>query len=402
MGFGRTGERSENAPRVVRRGDLEPQRLDDLTHRAHLRRVGFGELARPEPKAVFQADADVPAHRRRHRRDRKLIASGAEHAPAVLIAEEPIRGALHVGDVVGMRSDAAEDPEHALDEQRRLDHTALQEMRGRVQVADVVALDLEASPVVGTRGEDVLDVLERVLEDAVLRSRKVRPLPIELERREALEHRIEPEVHRAHVERRDLGLQLQRRLQTLLDRHRRRATGGEIDDDVATPRDVGGELAKVFRVLRRMPVDRIARMQMDDGGTRLPRADVWIEPVTAQVMMTLRVWLTSPPCMVMQNHGRASAPGASASLRRIGLLSFVRSERHQPAIAPARARVDLGGVRRLAKRRTDLRRICGVLLSHQVDRERGEVRATLAGLAEKGCPVSKVLKCEITLDAALG
>src|SRR6185503_11283077 len=98
------------------------------------------------------------------------------------------------------RADAAEDPEHALDEKRRLDDAAIEEMRGGVEVPDVVALDLEARAIAGARSEDVLDVLERVLEDAVLRSREIGPLPIELERRVALEHRIEAEIHRAHVE----------------------------------------------------------------------------------------------------------------------------------------------------------------------------------------------------------
>jgi hypothetical protein len=86
-----------------------------------------------------------------------------------LVAEQAIRGALHVRDVVGMRTDAAEDAEHALDEERRLDHAAVEESARRVEVADVVALDLEARAVVGARGQDVLDVLERVLEDPVVR-----------------------------------------------------------------------------------------------------------------------------------------------------------------------------------------------------------------------------------------
>jgi len=48
-------------------------------------------------------------------------------------------------------------------------------------------------------------------------------------------------------------------LQALLDGHRRRAAGGEVDHDVAAPGDVGGENAEIFRILRRMAVDRVAR-----------------------------------------------------------------------------------------------------------------------------------------------
>src|SRR5437016_7590346 len=140
-----------------------------------------------------------------------------------------------------MRPDSAENPEYALDKKRRLDDTALEKIRRGVQVADVVALDLEARAVVGAGGQNVLDVLERVPEDALVGRRQVALFPVELERAEALEHREEPEVHGAHVERRDLGLELQRGLQALLDGHRRRAASREIEHDVAAARDVRGE-----------------------------------------------------------------------------------------------------------------------------------------------------------------
>jgi hypothetical protein len=67
-----------------------------------------------------------------------------------------------------MRADAAEDAEHRLDEERRLDEAAVGEVRERVEMADVVALDLEARAVLGAGRQDVLDVLEGVLEDAVV------------------------------------------------------------------------------------------------------------------------------------------------------------------------------------------------------------------------------------------
>ena len=167
------------SPRIVGRRDLEPQPLDDLPRRAHLRGIRLGELAGSEPQAVLEPDAHVAAHRRRLRGDRQLVAAGAEHAPAVLVAEEPVGRALHVHDVLGMRADAAEDAEHALDEQRRLHDAAIEEMLGRVQVADVVALDLEARAVRRARGQDVLDVLERVLEDAVVGRLEILPLPVD-------------------------------------------------------------------------------------------------------------------------------------------------------------------------------------------------------------------------------
>src|SRR5207244_11935644 len=100
-------------------------------HRAHLRGIRFGELARSEPETVLETDAHVAAHRRRHRRDWQLVASCTENAPPVLIAEQAVGRALHVRDVVGMPADAAEDSEHALDEERRLDDAATEEMRRR-------------------------------------------------------------------------------------------------------------------------------------------------------------------------------------------------------------------------------------------------------------------------------
>src|SRR5436190_19487792 len=103
-------------------------------------------------------------------------------------------------DVFRMRADAAENAEHGLDEERRLHQAAIGEMTQRVQVPDVVALDLEARAVRATGVEDVLDVLERVLEDAIVRSREVGALPVELEFAIAAEHREEAEIHRAHVE----------------------------------------------------------------------------------------------------------------------------------------------------------------------------------------------------------
>ena len=82
------------------------------------------------------------------RGDEHLVAAGAEHRPVVRVAEQAVGGALHVQHVLGMRADAAADAEHRLDEERRLDQPAVEEVRRGVEVADVVALDLEARVVV--------------------------------------------------------------------------------------------------------------------------------------------------------------------------------------------------------------------------------------------------------------
>ena len=165
---------------------------------------------------------------------------------------------------------------------------------------------------------------------------------------------IEPEIHRAHVERRDLRLQLQRGLQPFLDRHRRRAAGREVDDDVAPPRDVGGEFAEVLRILRRVPVDGIARVQMDDGSARFRRADRGVGDLARRDRQMRR----HRRRVDRARHGTGDddfAVDAHCSLLHSisDCCPLVPRERHQPAVAPARARIELRGVGAGAQRRGD-------------------------------------------------
>ncbi len=104
--------------------------------------------------------------------------------------------------------------------------------RERVEMADVVALDLEAGAVLGAGREDVFDVGEGVLEDALARALEIGLLPVVFEGLLAGEHRVEPEIHRAHVERGDLRLEGRGGTDALLDRHGRRAAGGDVDDAI--------------------------------------------------------------------------------------------------------------------------------------------------------------------------
>src|ERR1700728_656835 len=126
-------------------------------------------------------------------------------------------------DVLGMRTDSAQDAKHGLDEKRRLDEAALKEVIEVIEMPGVVALELEARSGAAERAQHEFDVLERVAEDEVARVLERLRLPIVLEGLEAVEHREEPEVHRAHVERRHLRLESLRRLHTLLHRHEGRA-----------------------------------------------------------------------------------------------------------------------------------------------------------------------------------
>src|ERR1022692_2380172 len=179
----------EDATRVVRLRHLETESLDDFARPKNLRCVRFRQPTRAEPQAVLEPDADMTTHGRRHRGDRKLIASRTQDAPLILVAEQAVRGALHVHDVVRVATDAAQNAKNALNEKWRLDQRAIEKVARGIKMADVVALDLEARPIRRARGEDVLDILEGVLEDAIVGRREVGLLPIELPLFEPLQHR---------------------------------------------------------------------------------------------------------------------------------------------------------------------------------------------------------------------
>ncbi len=262
----------------------------------------------PIQRRIFQPHPHVAAHRRRHRRDRQLIAAGAEHRPAGMVAKQPVGGALHVHDVLGMRADAAQYPEHGLHKQRRLEP-------GRVPGSDAgctgdrrrsirTRIACRRRRKVLSTNSMSLNVLRKMQIVGVL---EMFPLPVVLELLEARQHREQPEIHRSHVERRDLRLERRRRLHPLLHRHVRRAAGGQIDHRVRALLDARKERAERLRRLVRLA----GRRDRARAGARSPRqprrrrsplrrsrsgvtgrcgdiAGVWIDPVTAQVMMTLR------------------------------------------------------------------------------------------------------------------
>ena len=130
----------------------------------------------------------------------------------------------------------------------------------------------------------------------------------------ARDHRIEPEIHRAHVERGDLRLEGRGRPHALLDRHGRRAAGGDVHHHVGALLDHLEERREGLRASDRAgrPAD-CARA--DARSPRPPRPRRWRHrrsparspadaatstacgstPVTAQVMMTLRDFAMSFP-----------------------------------------------------------------------------------------------------------
>ena len=95
----------------------------------------------------------------------------------IVLAEEPVRGPPHMHHVLGMPADAAENAEHALHEERRLHETPVDEVGKRVEMPDVVALNLEPRAVIGASRENRLDIGEGVLEDMIARPFEVGLLP---------------------------------------------------------------------------------------------------------------------------------------------------------------------------------------------------------------------------------
>src|SRR5436309_1849203 len=104
------------------------------------------------------------------------MASDAEYRPCIIPTKQAVGRSLHVSHVFWVRAYAAEDAEHALHEQWRLNDPEIEEVRKRVKVPNVVALDLEARTIAGASAQDVLDVLEGVLEDTVVGSLEIGPL----------------------------------------------------------------------------------------------------------------------------------------------------------------------------------------------------------------------------------
>ncbi len=94
-----------------------------------------------------------------------------------------------------------------------------------------------------------------------------------LEGLETVEHRKQAEIHRAHVERGDLGLEDCGRLNALLHGHEGRAAGRQIDHRLGRLLDARQEARKGLRTLIRAPGALVARVQMNDCGAGLGGAD---------------------------------------------------------------------------------------------------------------------------------
>ncbi|MCY1429045.1 hypothetical protein D9M71_449490 [compost metagenome] len=108
------------------------------------------------------------------------------------------------------------------------------------------------------------DVAEGIAEDPVVTFGQVGPFPLVLELGEAVEHFIQPEVHRTHVQRGQFRLELCHRLQAFFHAHGRRAAGGDVDHHVTLGLDLRQELTEQVDILARPAINGITRMQVDN------------------------------------------------------------------------------------------------------------------------------------------
>ena len=191
----------------------------------------------------------------------------------ILFAEQPVGGALHMQHVLGMRTNAAQNAEHALHEQRRAHQAALQEMRQVVEMRDVVTLELEPRAAVRQGPEHEFDIFEGVAEHQVAGIFQRLGFPVVLEFFEAVQHGEQAEIHRPMLREATSGLKGCGRLHTLRHRHIGRAAGGQVHHGVGRLLDARQEAGKGFRRLVGLAGHRIAGMQMDHGGSGLGGAD---------------------------------------------------------------------------------------------------------------------------------
>ena len=257
---------SATPPRLVRGSRREPEPLDDAAYAADLLSVAAGELALADPQAVFQADAHMGAHGGGHRRDRHLHAPGPQIRTSGNRAEEPVRRAPHVHHVFRMRTDAAEDAEHGLHQERQLDQPTFGEMSEVVQVTNVVAFELESGAVRRQCGHREL-IPEGVAKHKIAGALQILPYPIVLELLEPVQLGEQAEVHRSHVERGRFRLEADGWLDALFDLHEGTAAARQVHDGVCALLDAREEGRESVRPLVGAPGLGVARRE-DAGSQR--------------------------------------------------------------------------------------------------------------------------------------
>ena len=198
------------------------------------------------------------------------MAAGTEDRPVVVVAEEPVGRRLHVQQVLRLGADPAEDAEDRLDEQRRLDHPLLEEVGEVVEVADVVALELEPSARARRASRTIVSmslyVFRKMKSRVISRYSGSQSCWNVLTRSSTGNN---PKFMLPMFSEQSSGSNLSRRPCALLDRHSVPAARRDVDHDVGALLDLRQELREDVGVGRRPARLRVARVQMDDRGPGL-------------------------------------------------------------------------------------------------------------------------------------
>jgi hypothetical protein len=141
-----------------------------------------------------------------------------------------------------------ENSEDGLNEERRLDDVAIDKVGKIIEVANVVALDFEASTALSKIAKNVFNVGEGILEDKVFHALDLLFFPVITPLYDPLGHRVNGKVHRSHVQRTHLGLDLERISKPFLNLHLSTAARRDVDDGVCTFRQSGANLLEERRI----------------------------------------------------------------------------------------------------------------------------------------------------------
>src|SRR5215469_9581206 len=177
-------------------------------------------------------------------------------------------------EIFRVGADTAEYAKDRLNEKRRLDHAPVEKMREIVEVADIIAFEFKTcAATLPQIFQDPLNILESVAKDKVPRHFQELRLPGMLPFLVPADHRIEPEIHRPHIERAHLGLGAQWRGKALFEAHAMPAARRDVDDGASRLLDPREKLHEYVRVGGRPSVFWIAGVKMQNRRPRLRRSD---------------------------------------------------------------------------------------------------------------------------------
>ena len=100
----------------IRGRDLRAEVFHDSPDFRDLLCVRCGQFAATDEKAVLKTNPHVPAHLARRRCKRHLRPARRQNRPAILVAQKLVRGLLHEDEVLDIRTDAAQNAQHELQE----------------------------------------------------------------------------------------------------------------------------------------------------------------------------------------------------------------------------------------------------------------------------------------------